>query len=147
MKSLIILMFLSTHTFANDTGAVKVIQACFNNIDRQHFVVKYYSERTGTLVYEVGELNTVIVKRSTAYEISAADGAACKKIDLADLDYLGETIVTALMTGVKPGQNNSKYEACAAALHALKLESLAHRADVILKAAAPQSKDTPATKK
>jgi hypothetical protein len=132
--------------FANDEAVAKVLQTCFNNIERGNFAIKYYSEKTGTLVYEVDEQNTIIVKRSTAYALSAADAATCKKIDLGDLDYLGETVLTAMTTGVKPGQNNSKYEVCAVALALLKLPDLARRAENLLKAAEPKA-DRPATKR
>lgn len=104
-----------------DTGTVRALQTCLKSTGSEDFSIKYYSEKTDTLVYENSAGETMVVKRATAYKIEGHDAAACKKIELGDLEQFGDAIVRDVQSHKNMGEKPD-YSACSTALKSLKLE-------------------------
>lgn len=122
MKYLFVLhmLFVFNSTWA-DSGTVRALQTCLKSVGSEEFTIKYYSEKTDTLVYENSGGETMVVKRATAYKIEGHDAAACKKIDLGDMEEFGDAIVRDVQSHKNMGEKPD-YAACSAAMKSLKLE-------------------------
>jgi hypothetical protein len=99
-------------------GPAAALQDCFAAIGRDNFRVVGFSENTGTLYYEIGKSQAVILRKNSGHEIDLRPEPACRPIDGGDFEKLAQQIEKGVQAKIKT-TSPKLFETCEIAVRAL----------------------------